>query len=278
MRDDLKTLGHTKFTALKLVREHAKPGGSVLELSCGAGILAGAMARAGFSVRGTNYSVYPGLSPGVGTDIPVDTGVDLTRPLPYPDASFDCVVLSEVLQNIPDHPAVLREVARVLKPGGVFVLTTPNMMSIKSRLHFLFTGYFKVKWMFPGHDVPLSQSFAFHNHPVHLPVLLYYLAALGFREPVVDGIYVKAKSVALFLALAGLIKPLTWLNVTRGEKNLKRSGASAQHYRALTGRKALSADRLAVVARKGQTSDQATGQAQAQGVSGLPDWIRKFDE
>lgn len=42
----------------------------------------------------------------------------------------------------------------------------------KPRLHFLFTGYLKVKWDFIGHDVPMEQAFAFHNHPVHLPVLL----------------------------------------------------------------------------------------------------------
>lgn len=267
MQDSIKALGHTKYKALDLVRRHARAGGSVLELSCGAGILAGALVRAGYQVRGTNYSVYSGVDP----DICVDTGVDLLKPLPYADASYDCVVLSEVLQNVPDHLAVLREVARVLKEGGVFVLTTPNMMNIKSRLHFLFTGYFKVKWMFIGHDVPLSQAFAFHNHPVHLPALLYYLHALGFAEPLVDGIYVKPKSVAMFWALAGLIKPLTWLNVTCGEKNLKHSGASRQHYQALTGRMALSADRLAVVARKAE----AKGTLHA--VSDVPEWAQTFE-
>ena len=90
MNDTIKTLGHTKYKALELVRRHVPAGGSVLELSCGAGVLAGAMARAGYQVRGTNYSVYPGMNP----DILVDTGVDLLKPLPYADASYDCVVLS----------------------------------------------------------------------------------------------------------------------------------------------------------------------------------------
>lgn len=265
MTPSAKTLGHTKFNALRLVRENVRPGGRVLELSCGAGILADAMLDAGFDVRGTNYSIYPGTNPRT----PVDVGVDLLEPLPYAEGGFDCVVLSEVLQNVPDHRRVLSEIARVLAPGGVFVLTTPNMMSVKSRLHFLFTGYFKVKWDFIGHDVPMEQAFAFHNHPVHLPVLLYYLHALGFAPPLVDGIYVKPKSVALFAAFVGLIKPLTWLNVFRSEKNLRRSGASRQHYQALTGFKALAADRLAVVARK------ATGQAESP-VSDLPEWAHRY--
>jgi len=269
MRDAIKTIGHTKAKALELVCGHVPAGAAVLELSCGEGILADALASAGYQVRGTNYSVYPQRNPA----LPVDIGVDLLERLPYPDGSFDCVVLSEVLQNVPDHRFVLSEVARVLKQGGVFVLTTPNMMNIKSRLHFLFTGYFKVKWMFIGHDVPLGQAFAFHNHPVHLPVLLYYLHALGFEPPLVDGIYVKPKSVALFWALAGLIKPLTWLNVAHGEKNLRNSGASRQHYEALTGKMALAADRLAVVARKGAAQDTAKDAAPP--VSELPGWARK---
>lgn len=266
MQNAIKTIGHTKAKALELVRRHVPAGAAVLELSCGEGILADALLRAGYRVRGSNYSVYPQRNP----DIPVDTGVDILERLPYPDASFDCVVLSEVLQNVPNHRFVLGEIARVLRPGGVFVLTTPNMMNVKSRLHFLFTGYFKVKWMFIGHDVPLGQAFAFHNHPVHLPVLLYYLHVMGFVAPLVDGIYVKPKSVLLTALFGGLIKPLTWLNVMRGEKNLRRSGAARQHYEALTGFMALTADRLAVVARMGQ----AKGAAEA--VSDMPTWAQTY--
>jgi ubiquinone/menaquinone biosynthesis C-methylase UbiE len=42
--------------------------------------------------------------------------------LPYPDESFDVVVSTLVLCSVPDQPAVLAEVERVLRPGGRFVL------------------------------------------------------------------------------------------------------------------------------------------------------------
>lgn len=44
------------------------------------------------------------------------------RSLPYPDATFDAALLTAVLGEIPDQEAALRELARVLKPGGRLVV------------------------------------------------------------------------------------------------------------------------------------------------------------
>jgi len=46
--------------------------------------------------------------------------------LPYPDNSFDGAILSEVLEHIDDDVAGLKEIYRVLKPGGVVAITVPN--------------------------------------------------------------------------------------------------------------------------------------------------------
>ena len=46
--------------------------------------------------------------------------------LPFPDDYFDGVILSEILEHIEDDVAGLREVRRVLKPGGVVAITVPN--------------------------------------------------------------------------------------------------------------------------------------------------------
>jgi len=50
--------------------------------------------------------------------------IDITD-IPYPDASFDVVFCSHVLEHIPDDEKALRELFRVLKPGGWAVLQTP---------------------------------------------------------------------------------------------------------------------------------------------------------
>jgi len=57
-------------------------------------------------------------------------GITLTRgniyALPFPDGYFDGVILSEILEHIDDDVAGLREVWRVLKPGGVVAITVPH--------------------------------------------------------------------------------------------------------------------------------------------------------
>jgi SAM-dependent methyltransferase len=46
--------------------------------------------------------------------------------LPYPDATFDAIVLSEVLEHVERDVEALRELHRALKPGGVLVITVPH--------------------------------------------------------------------------------------------------------------------------------------------------------
>jgi SAM-dependent methyltransferase len=49
---------------------------------------------------------------------------DATR-LPFPDATFDRIIASEVMEHIDDDAGAMRELARVLKPGGVLAVTVP---------------------------------------------------------------------------------------------------------------------------------------------------------
>lgn len=46
--------------------------------------------------------------------------------LPFPDASFDRIICSEVLEHVPDPDAVLAEISRILKPDGLFIASVPR--------------------------------------------------------------------------------------------------------------------------------------------------------
>lgn len=46
--------------------------------------------------------------------------------LPFPDAAFDRVICAEVLEHVPDYHAMLAEIGRVLRPGGMLALSVPR--------------------------------------------------------------------------------------------------------------------------------------------------------
>lgn len=57
--------------------------------------------------------------------------------IPWDDNSFDCVVCGEVIEHIFDTDRLMLEIRRVLKPGGVVFLSTPNLSSALNRLLLL---------------------------------------------------------------------------------------------------------------------------------------------
>ena len=109
------------------------PGGDPLELldiGCGGGFLTEAFARQeGFRVCGVDPS-GPSLAEAerharqMGFDIAYQMGNG--ESLPFPDHSFGVVCCCDVLEHVADRNAILAEVHRVLKPGGVFLYDTIN--------------------------------------------------------------------------------------------------------------------------------------------------------
>jgi SAM-dependent methyltransferase len=59
---------------------------------------------------------------------------------PYPDGHFDGVTAWGIIEHMENPYHFLREVHRTLKPGGLFLLSLPNVLHLVSRLQFLFTG------------------------------------------------------------------------------------------------------------------------------------------
>ena len=65
----------------------------------------------------------------------------MTARLPYEDASADVVLAGEILEHIVDTEGFLREIHRILAPGGGLVLSTPNILWPKNRVRLLAGRY-----------------------------------------------------------------------------------------------------------------------------------------
>jgi len=106
------------------------PGGQVLDLGCGTGDLACYLASAGFTVTGCDISASM-LARAAATDEPVRPMWVRLAPgwtaLPFSEGAFDAVVASSVLEYVNSPTGVLTECARLLRPGGISLITAPDL-------------------------------------------------------------------------------------------------------------------------------------------------------
>lgn len=106
------------------VRAHARSDSSVLDLGCGRGGVVELFWRHVKVAVGVDPD-SPSLSEHRAAGMPLIRGVGET--LPFVDESFDLVVSVWVLEHLKDPVSTLREVRRVLRPGGHLVFVTPNL-------------------------------------------------------------------------------------------------------------------------------------------------------
>jgi ubiquinone/menaquinone biosynthesis C-methylase UbiE len=103
-----------------------RPGDRIgLDLGCGDGAHLGWLAEHVTALYGSDYNVLRlerARSRGVATALAVADVTDY----PAADDSFDAVFFNHVIEHIPDDGRALREIHRILRPGGVVVLGTPN--------------------------------------------------------------------------------------------------------------------------------------------------------
>ncbi|WP_438853514.1 bifunctional 2-polyprenyl-6-hydroxyphenol methylase/3-demethylubiquinol 3-O-methyltransferase UbiG [Agromyces sp. M3QZ16-3] len=104
-------------------------GGRVLDVGCGAGFLSEEFAKSGFAVAGIDPSpvaIAAARAHAEAGGLVIDYRLGRGEQLPFADASVDVVACCDVLEHVADVDPVAAEVARVLRPGGVFLYDTVN--------------------------------------------------------------------------------------------------------------------------------------------------------
>lgn len=112
-----------------------KPPARVLDVGCAGGYIALLLKRLGYDVTGVELNeTMARQARERGIDV---LEHDLEAPVPLPDGSVDAVHACEVIEHLFDTEGFLRDLARLLRPGGVLVVSSPNLNSLGNRWRVL---------------------------------------------------------------------------------------------------------------------------------------------
>ena len=121
----------TRFRAV-LGALDPQPDEAILDVGCGSGYYTHELVRRGARVTATEYAPAA-LTQAIRNLGALATHVDFrledAQRLRLPEAAFDKVLLTEVIEHVPEPERAIAEAARVLRPGGIAVISTPSRFS-----------------------------------------------------------------------------------------------------------------------------------------------------
>jgi SAM-dependent methyltransferase len=112
------------------VRDRISDGGELLDLGCGSGELARHLAGTGYRMTGCDIAPEMLRQAEMADQVQGVRWIRLDpgwHTLPFTSGSLDAVIAASVLEYVPEPRAVLRECARVLRPGGSLLCTVPDL-------------------------------------------------------------------------------------------------------------------------------------------------------
>ncbi len=165
--------------------------------------------------------------------------------LPFEDGSFDAVVSIEVIEHVEDQFAFLRELVRVARPGGRVLVSTPNVLSLTSRVRTLLWGFPELFDPLPLQDGD-RRRLAGHIHPIAPYFLAYTALQAGLERPSLHSDRVKRSALGWMVPLGPAVllgRALATAHLRRKHPEVARENrqllASLSGFRLLTGRTAI---------------------------------------
>lgn len=215
-----------------------------LDLSAGSGDTSQILAAQGYVVVATDYGRPRPMANNIGRV----GGVDLNEFLPFRSGAFDAVNLVEVIEHIENQPQLIREICRVLKPGGRVLISTPNILNVFSRIRFLFTGFLR------GRVRPVHYSRKPGRAPniylIHFYELYYLLFHYGFELVELRKTRVKFAQVFFTGLLYPFMRLFSMETVIRAEKDPVQRRHNRQILKYMFHPALLLSDNIVVMARK----------------------------
>jgi SAM-dependent methyltransferase len=180
--------------------------GSVLDIPAGGAIQSRALSQLGYRVVSVDLFAAPNQDPAAAWIC-----ADANDALPFRDAAFDYVLSREGIEHLEDQMGFLRNCARVLRPGGKIVLTTPNLMHLSARASEFLTGQRNLRrGLINEVQTPRSRNPArvYHGHAFMLD---YYRARYMMRLAGFDHLEVYSDRWSPTSVAMSPLVPLLWL-------------------------------------------------------------------
>ncbi|MEI7428836.1 MAG: class I SAM-dependent methyltransferase [Betaproteobacteria bacterium] len=132
---------HEKVLSIVLnqVTKTTKKNITACDVPCGAGSFSRRLAESGINVTAVDIAAADNFI----FDPTKRILHDCNKGLPFDKESLDFVISIEGIEHLENPSEFIRECARVAKPGGLIILTTPNVDSFRSRKYAFFRGYHK---------------------------------------------------------------------------------------------------------------------------------------
>ena len=180
--------------------------GAVLDIPAGGAVQSRALARLGYRVFSIDLFAPANRAPGTSWIC-----ADANRALPFRDAAFDYVLSREGIEHLEDQMGFLRNCARVLRPGGKIVLTTPNMMHLSARASAFLSGQRNLRrGLINEIQTPRSQKPGLLYHG-HVFMLDYYRARYIMRLAGFDRLEVYTDRWSPTSVAMSPIVPILWM-------------------------------------------------------------------